>query len=144
MGSISDGVAAGPRAAGSHTVDRIDERQAEAERWSAEELVRWGLEEFHPEVAIASSFGAEDVVLIDIAARAQKHFRVFTLDTDFLFDETYALIGQIEARYGIEIERCRSVLTPEEQARQHGEALWGREQIGRASCRGRCGGRGGT
>ena len=127
MGSISDSVAAGPRAAGSHTVDRIAERQAEAERWSAEELVRWGLDEFHPEVAIASSFGAEDVVLIDIAARAQKHFRVFTLDTDFLFDETYALIGQIEQRYGIEIERCRSVLTPEEQARQHGEALWGRE-----------------
>jgi phosphoadenosine phosphosulfate reductase len=108
-------------------VDGIARRQAEAERWSAEELVRWGLEEFHPEVAIASSFGAEDVVLIDIAARAQKHFRVFTLDTDFLFDETYALIGQIEERYGIEIERCRSALTPEEQARQHGEALWGRE-----------------
>jgi len=108
-------------------VDGIAQRQAEAERWSAEELVRWGLDEFHPEVAIASSFGAEDVVLIDIAARAQKHFRVFTLDTDFLFDETYALIGQIEQRYGIEIERCRSVLTPEEQARQHGEALWGRE-----------------
>ena len=56
MGSISDSVAARPRAAGSHTVDRIAERQAEAERWSAEELVRWGLEEFHPEVAIASSF----------------------------------------------------------------------------------------
>ena len=127
MGSISDGVAARPRAAESYTVDGIAQRQAEAERWSAEELVRWGLDEFHPEVAIASSFGAEDVVLIDVAARAQKHFRVFTLDTDFLFDETYALIGQIEQRYGIEIERCRSVLTPEEQARQHGEALWGRE-----------------
>ena len=127
MGSISDGVAARPRAAESYTVDGIAQRQAEAERWSAEELVRWGLDEFHPEVAIASSFGAEDVVLIDVAARAQKHFRVFTLDTDFLFDETYALMGQIEQRYGIEIERCRSALTPEEQARQHGEALWGRE-----------------
>src|SRR6266704_4319698 len=102
MGSISDSVAARPRPAGSHTVDGIAERQAEAERWSAEELVRWGLKEFHPEVAIASSFGAEDVVLLDIAARAQKHFRVFTLATDFLADEAYALIGQMGRRYGFE------------------------------------------
>src|SRR5438128_11457128 len=99
MGSISDSVAARPRAAGSHTADRIAERQAEAERWSAEELVRWGLEECHPEVAIASSFGAEDVVLIDIAARAQKHFRVFTLDTDLLFDETDPLSRRLAQSY---------------------------------------------
>ncbi len=105
-------------------VEEIAQRQAEAERWSAQELVSWGLAEFHPRVVIASSFGAEDVVLIDMAGRAPSPFRVFTLDTDFLFAETYALIEQIEQRYGIQVERCRSALTPEEQARQYGEALW--------------------
>jgi phosphoadenosine phosphosulfate reductase len=63
-------------------------------------------------------------VLIDIASRRRLPFRVFTLDTDFLFPETYALIDEIEARYGITVERCRAALTPEEQARVHGEALW--------------------
>ncbi len=105
----------------------IAQQQAEAERWTAEEVLRWALTRFHPRVAVASSFGAEDVVLIDLAARVRRDFRVFTLDTDFLFAETYALIEQIEQRYGIRVERCRSALTPEEQARIHGEALWSRE-----------------
>ena len=39
--------------------------------------MRWGLAEFHPHAAIASSFGAEDVALIDIAARVRAgHSRV--------------------------------------------------------------------
>ena len=46
------------------TLEKIGAVQAEAERWSAEAILRWGLTEFHPHAAIASSFGAEDVVLI--------------------------------------------------------------------------------
>lgn len=94
---------------------------------AADELIRLALERFAGGVAIASSFGAEDVVLIDLAAQSGLPFRVFTLDTDFLFPETYALIDGIESRYGIAVERCRPRLTPEEQAREHGEALWTRE-----------------
>ncbi len=95
-----------------------------AETLEARELVRIGLESFDGDVAIASSFGAEDVVLIDLAAATDIPFRVFTLDTDFLFPETYALIDTIESRYGISVERCRASLAPNEQALVHGEALW--------------------
>lgn len=95
----------------------------DADSWSAEEVVAWGQATLAPSIAIASSFGAEDVVLIDIAARAGR-VRVFTLDTDFLFPETYALIERIESRYEITVERCRASLTPAEQAQRHGDALW--------------------
>jgi len=95
-----------------------------AETFDAAELIHSGLDSFGPDVAIASSFGAEDVVLIDLAARRGQPFRVFALDTDFLFPETYALIDQVEATYGIEVERCRPALTPAAQALAHGEALW--------------------
>ena len=108
------------------TID-IHKYQTDAESWSAEEAVRWGFNQFHPGIAIASSFGAEDVVLIDLAARIRPDFRVFTLDTDFLFPETYTLIDQIEQHYGLQIERARSRHTPEEQAAAFGEALWSRE-----------------
>ena len=108
------------------TID-IQNYQAEAESWNAEEIIRWGLSQFQPSVAIASSFGAEDVVLIDLATRIQPAFRVFTLDTDFLFPETYALIDQIERQYGVQIERARSRYTPGEQAAAFGDALWSRE-----------------
>lgn len=95
----------------------------EAESWPAEGVIAWGREKLAPELAIASSFGAEDVVLIDLAARAGG-VRVFTLDTDFLFPETYELIERIESRYGLKVERCKATLTPAEQNAQFGEKLW--------------------
>lgn len=99
----------------------------EAESWTATEVIEWGLTEFGGEIAIASSFGAEDVVLIDMAAKLAPRFRVFTLDTDFLFPETYALIDRIEQRHGITVERTRAEFSPIEQARTLGEALWTRQ-----------------
>jgi phosphoadenosine phosphosulfate reductase len=104
--------------------DKIDAVQVAAESWSAEEVVRWGLAEFHPNAAIASSFGAEDVALIDIAARVRPDIRVFTLDTDFLFAETYELIDKIEKKYGIQVERVKSLYTPEQQAAKVAPKLW--------------------
>ena len=80
--------------------------------------------EFHPHAAIASSFGAEDVALIDIAARVRPDIRVFTLDTDFLFAETYELIDKIEKKYGIRVERVKSLYTPEQQAAKFAPKLW--------------------
>ncbi len=101
--------------------------QIDAEAWSPETIIKWGLSEYGGEIALASSFGAEDVVLIDVAASLGEPFRIFTLDTDFLFAETYALIDEIESRYGVTIERAKTALTPEQQAAEHGEALWTRQ-----------------
>lgn len=111
----------------SNPLQGFDRWQEEAERSTAEELLRWASDQFGSRMAIASSFGADAVVLIDIAARAVKPLRVFTLDTDFLFPETYKLIDQVQERYGIHVERTRPVLSPEEQAGRYGEALWSRE-----------------
>jgi phosphoadenosine phosphosulfate reductase len=111
----------------SPVIEEIKLRQAEAETWSAAQLVSFALQRFSPRVAIASSFGAEDVVLIHLAAQARPDFRVFTLDTDFLFPETYALIDDIERCYRVKVERARPRLTPEEQARDFGATLWSRE-----------------
>jgi phosphoadenosine phosphosulfate reductase len=106
------------------TVDRIHQL---VEQWSPEDLLRWAFVTFGGYVEIASGFGPEGVALIDIAARVQPKFRVFTLDTDFLFPETYSLMEQIEKRYGIRVERLKSALTPDAQEGLHGAALWGRD-----------------
>jgi phosphoadenosine phosphosulfate reductase len=104
----------------------FDEIQILAEPWKPEEVLGWGLERFGDAIALASSFGAEDVVLIDMAARVRSHFQVFTLDTDFLFPQTYELIGRIEKKYGITVERRQSQLTPQQQEEQFGLELWSR------------------
>ncbi|MEM0441988.1 MAG: phosphoadenylyl-sulfate reductase [Candidatus Nitrosocaldus sp.] len=76
----------------------------EFESKSAEELLRWAIDKFHPRIALASSFGAEDVVLIDMLARIRKDARIFTLDTGRLNQETYDVMDAIRDRYGVSIE----------------------------------------
>lgn len=106
--------------------DHLEQLKVEAETWRPEEVLRWAFSTFGDEVAMASGFGIEGMALIDMASRLNRNLRVFTLDTEFLFPETYDLIDRVEKRYGIKVERVFSALTPEEQDRAHGPALWGR------------------
>lgn len=107
--------------------DKIAEAQLTAESWSPQQVLAWTFETFGDGVAISSAFGAEGMVLIDMASRVRKDFRVFTIDTDFLFPETHSLIDRIEQKYEIKVERVFSLLSPEEQQRLHGAALWSRD-----------------
>jgi phosphoadenosine phosphosulfate reductase len=104
----------------------IGKLQLVSEDWTPEEVLRWAFDSVGHAVAISSAFGAEGMAVIDMASRVRPDFRVFTLDTEFLFPETYSLMDQIEERYGIKIERVYSLLSPEEQARVHGPSLWTR------------------
>jgi len=90
-------------------------------------VLSWAFDTFGNDVAISSAFGAEGMVLIDVASRLRKDFRLFTVDTEFLFSETYTLMDRIEQKYEIKIERVFSLLSPEEQERVHGKALWARD-----------------
>jgi len=103
---------------------RVQELQAAAESWSAAEVLTWAFQRFGPRIALASAFGPEGMVLIDVAVELRPDVRVFTLDTGLFFPETYELMSAVEQRYGIAIERVRPALTVEEQAVQHGLALW--------------------
>lgn len=72
---------------------------------TAQEVLKWALDTFGTKIALASSFGAEDVVIIDMMANLDKSkTRVFTLDTGRLNQETYDVMDAIRARYGIPIE----------------------------------------
>lgn len=74
------------------------------EKSSAEEVLRWALENFSPKIALASSFGAEDVALIDMAVKLDPKIRVVTLDTGRLNEETYDVMERIRQKYKIPIE----------------------------------------
>lgn len=105
----------------------LGEAQLAAKSRSVGDLLRWAFVRFKREVAVASAFGAEGMVLIDIASRVLPDFRLFTLDTEFLFRETYDLMQRVEKRYGVKIERIYSAVTPEEQERLCGPVLWSRD-----------------
>jgi len=58
----------------------------------------------HRPAVFASSFGAEDMVIIDLIARHALPIRIFTLDTGRLAEETLALIDRTRERYGLPID----------------------------------------
>src|SRR6266550_5763517 len=98
----------------------------EFEMASPEEVLRWAIEEFASDVALATGFGAEGCVLIAMLSAISADARIFYLDTDLLFPETYALRDRLEARYGVHFERRATSLSISEQAAQYGERLWER------------------
>jgi phosphoadenosine phosphosulfate reductase len=57
----------------------------------------------HAPAALASSFGAEDMVLIDLVARHALSIEILTLDTGRLPDATHAQIDRVRERYGLAI-----------------------------------------
>src|ERR1700735_1680423 len=105
----------------------VGKLQIAAEAWKPERVLEWAFDTFREGVAISSAFGAEGMVLIDIASRVRQNFRIFTLDTEFLFPETYNLMDEVEQKYGVTIERVYPLLSPEEQEQAHGPALWQRK-----------------
>src|SRR5690349_25108476 len=80
-------------------------RLAIVNEFSAADLLAWAFGKFHPRLALACSFQAEESVLIDMIYRDRgADFRLFTLDTGRLNQETYDCMDAIRERYGIEIE----------------------------------------
>jgi phosphoadenosine phosphosulfate reductase len=105
----------------------LEHVQTLSEKWKPEETLRWAFSTFKNDVAMASAFGAEGLVLIDIATRVNPAMNIFIGDTEFLFPETYDLIDRVEQHYGVKVERIYPSLTPEEQDRAYGPALWSRD-----------------
>jgi phosphoadenosine phosphosulfate reductase len=72
---------------------------------AAHEILKWGFEKYGDKMVLGSSFGAEDVVLIDMMCNINRNLtRVFTLDTGRLNQETYDLIDKIRKKYDIKVD----------------------------------------
>lgn len=71
---------------------------------AAEDLLRIAERRWGRRVALATSFQAGGMVLIDLASRVVRGLRVLTIDTGRLPAETYELIETVRARYGVEVE----------------------------------------
>ncbi len=84
------------------TQDEVDELNEKIK--STEEALQWTSDNLHPKVAKASSFGAEDAVIMDIMLKINPKFRFFTLDTGRLPQETYDIMDTVRKKYNISIE----------------------------------------
>jgi phosphoadenosine phosphosulfate reductase len=74
------------------------------EQRSAQEVLGYAVERFHPRLYVACSFQKESSVIMDMLLRIEPEARFFTIDNGVLFDETHATKRALERRYGIEVE----------------------------------------
>ncbi|MFC5653056.1 phosphoadenylyl-sulfate reductase [Paenibacillus solisilvae] len=101
----------------------INTKAVELENASPEAILRYAVETF-PNITFACSFGAEDVVLVDMLQKISPKSDIFYLDTDFHFKETYETRDKMEEIYGLKFVQVKPEITPEEQAEQFGAELW--------------------
>src|SRR5438128_6904035 len=71
---------------------------------TAEEVLAYAAERFHPRLYVACSFQKEASVIMDMLLRIEPEARFFLLDTGVLFEETYETKRTAEERYGIEVD----------------------------------------
>lgn len=69
-----------------------------------QDVLKWAIDNLHPRLAMASSFGAEDVAVIDMIMKINPKARIFTLDTGRLNQETYDVMDEIRNKYNMNIE----------------------------------------
>ncbi len=77
------------------------------ERASAQEVLAYGVQRFHPRLTTACSFQKEESVLFHMLSEIGGEpdpIRAFTIDTGVLFGETLATQKRFEERFGLAIE----------------------------------------
>ncbi len=85
------------------TPERVKELNQEFAGRPPQDLLRFVMGEFREQVALASSFGVEDVAIIDMMCKIEPKPRIFTLDTGRLHGDTYTVMERIRVKYDIEI-----------------------------------------
>jgi phosphoadenosine phosphosulfate reductase len=91
------------------------------------EVVAWAGSEFGDRVALATGFGAEGAALIDMVFRVAPTMKIFYLDTDLLFEETYQTRDRLAERYNMTFVAQPASLSLKEQEARYGEHLWERD-----------------
>lgn len=94
----------------------------------ARAVLSWAASTYGNDLVYACSFGAESAVLIELLSEVKPDARLVFLDTGLHFPETLELIQRVEKRYPqLVVERVKPALSLDEQAKQHGDALWERQ-----------------
>jgi phosphoadenosine phosphosulfate reductase len=76
----------------------------ELEYASAEEILAYAVDQFHPRLIMACSFQKEESVLLHMLTAVCDEPRVFTIDTGVLFPQTLETWKLFEERFGVEVQ----------------------------------------
>ena len=92
---------------------------------SAQDVLRWAVDEFGDGFAIASSMG--DGLLAHLAASVAPGVDILFLDTGYHFAETIGTRDAVAASYDVNVRTVLPLLTVAQQDAEHGPELWNRD-----------------
>jgi phosphoadenosine phosphosulfate reductase len=78
--------------------------EIDLEQASAQDVLRYAVEQFHPRLTMACSFQKEESVLVHMLCEIEPSAHVFTIDTGVLFPETLSTWKAFEDRYGLKFD----------------------------------------
>jgi len=79
----------------------LEEASARLDEADPAEIIRWAVERFPDQVAVAASF--QDAVLLDLAVGVDPRIEIIFLDTGFHFPETLAYVERLRRRYDLNL-----------------------------------------
>lgn len=98
--------------------------QRQLENADPQEILRWAAEQYGQQLAVVTSFQPTGIVTLHMLNEIAPRTPVITLDTEFLFPETYALMNQVEALFDLNLIRVKPQISVAQQAAQYGDNLW--------------------
>ena len=111
-----------------------DEFTQQAQVLDGAELIAFAFDTYGKRASIGTSLQKTGSVMIDMASKSGADYSVFFVDTLFNYDETLELFDEMQAHYGIKIER----LTPDPKDIEKLYDNFGQypfySQFGRARC----------
>ena len=102
----------------------IEQKNAELEAATPQEILCWSLTRFAPKFTMATAFGPEGMVILHMLSEIDQSTPVFNLDTGYQFKETLELREEVIRRYGMTVELKRADTTVEEYEKQHGGPVY--------------------
>lgn len=103
----------------------LEQDYSEVEKMSPAEILQWAWDNFGKDAVFTSSFGAEDMVIIDMMSKRGIGVPVATIDTGRLHEETYDLMDRVRSEYGLVIESYfPDYSRVEEMVKNHGVNLF--------------------
>jgi phosphoadenosine phosphosulfate reductase len=92
------------------------------EKASAEDRVKWAVEQFGDGLVMTTSFGIQAAVMLHLVTRVAPKIPVIFIDTGYLFPETYIFARDLTEKLGLNIKKFVPAMTAAEQ-----EALYGKQ-----------------
>ncbi len=102
---------------------QLAEINAMLETMTAQQRVRWALDNLEGEFALASSFGIQSAVMLHLVTAAKADIAVVLTDTGYLFTETYQFIDRLTEQLNLNLHIYRAQHSAAWQEARYGQ-LW--------------------